>query len=157
MTDSTLLFLRYELDADGHAYQLLALGEERLDLYPVLDPISFEHALEVEQTILPAIVELFEADPQRGAFDAFHTFFERFRRIREGDGAALEALDEVEARVLEAIRASISDQTSDDGVRRRAFAHFYQHAICDNDHYRAKAQQSLERLIARLGELHGEG
>jgi len=71
LNDSTLLFLRYELDADGHAYQLLALG-------------------------------------------------------------------------------------GDDEVRRRAFAHFYQHAICDNDVYRAKAQRSLERLIARLGEAHGE-
>ena len=74
MTDSTLLFLRYELDADGHAYQLLAVGEEHLQLYPVLDAISFEHALEVEQTILPAIVELFEADPQREAFNKFPRF-----------------------------------------------------------------------------------
>ena len=156
MTDSTLLFLRYELDADGHAYQLLAVGEEHLQLYPVLDPISFEHALEVEQTILPAIVELFEADPQREAFAAFHGFFERLRRIRDGDGAAVAALDEIEARVLEALRANINDLTTDDEVRRRAFATFYQHAICDNDVYRAKAQRSLGRLIARLGEAHGE-
>ena len=156
MTDSAPRFLRYELDADGHAYQLLALGEELLELYPILDPISFEHALEVEQTILPAIVELFEGGPQREAFDAFHGFFERFRRIREGDGAAVAALDEIEARVLEALRANINDQTADDEVRRRAFAIFYQHAICDNDGYRAKAQRSLERLIVRLGEAHGE-
>ena len=156
MTDSTSLFLRYELDADGHAYQLLALGEERLELYPVLDPISFEHALEVEQTILPAIVELFECGPQREAFETFHAFFERLRRIREGDGTAREALDDVQARVLEAAHASINDYTSDDELRRRAFAHFYQHAICDNDVYRDKAQRSLERLIARLGEAHGK-
>jgi hypothetical protein len=156
LTDSSALFLRYELDADGHAYQLLAVGEELLELYPILDPISFEHALEVEQTILPAIVELFEGEPQREAFDAFHDFFERLRRIREGDGAVLETLDEVQARVLEALRASINDYTSADDVRRRAFVHFYRHAMCENDIYRAKAQRSLERLIVRLGEAHGE-
>jgi len=154
VTVSTPLFLRWELDADGHAYQLLALGEERLQLYPVLDPISLAHTLEVARTILPAVVELFEADPQR--FAAFHAFFELFVRIRDGDVAALENLDDVHARVLDALRAAINDRTADDEVRRRAFAYFYQQAICDNDRYRAKASQSLERLIARLGELHAE-
>ena len=104
---STVVFLRYDVDCDGHVYQLLVLGKDTLDLYPPLDPFSLEHALEVERTILPAIVALYEATPERPAFDAFHAFFERLCRIREGDPRAVEALDEVEARVLEAVRASI--------------------------------------------------
>ena len=152
----TARFLRYEIDADGHAYQLLAVGEGRLELYPVLDAISFEHALEVERTVLPAIVALFEGPAARGGLEAFHRFFERFRQIREGDGGVIQALDEVETRVLEAVRASINDHTPEEDIRRRAFARFYQHAICDNDVYRAKAHRSLERLITRLAEMHGE-
>jgi hypothetical protein len=148
---STPIFLRYEIDADGHAYQLLSFGDERLELYPPLDAISLQHALEVEGTVLPAIVELFEASPGRASFDAFHVFFDRLRRIQEGDGTALRALDEVESRVLEAVRSSINEHTPPDEVRRRCFARFYQYAICDNHAYRTKARQSLERLVGRVG------
>jgi hypothetical protein len=151
---SPLVFLRYEVDGDGHVYQLLALGEETLSLYPPLDPFSLEHALEVERTILPAIVALYEATPERPDFDAFHAFFERLCKIREGDPRAVEALDEVEARVLEAIRASINEHTPAEELRRRAFARFYQHATCDSDRYRSKVQRSLEMLAMRLGEVH---
>jgi hypothetical protein len=152
----SLRFLRYELDAEGHAYQRLALGEETLELYPILDPISIEHALEVERTILPAIVALYEAECSRPAFDPFHRFVESFEAIRRGDGAAAAALDDMAARALEAVRAAINDLTPPDEVRRRAFACFYRHATCDNDGYRQKALASLERLVARVSETHGE-
>lgn len=149
-------FLGYEVDADGHVYQALAVGGRRVDLYPVLDPISLEHAFEVGRTILPAIVALFERDPGRDGFAQFHRFFERFARIRRGEGAALEGLDEIEARVLDALHASINDRTPEDEIHRRAFACFYQHGICDNDVYRAKARGSLERLVTCLAEMHAE-
>lgn len=149
-------FVRYEVDDDGHACQVLVVGEERFELYPVLDPISLEHALEVGRTILPAVVALFDRDPARDGFAPFHRFFERFARLRQGDGAALGELDEIEARVLDAVRASVNDRTPEDEIRRRAFACFYQHGICDNDVYRAKAHGSLERLVARLAEMHAE-
>jgi hypothetical protein len=152
-----LLFLRYEVDRDGHAYQLLALGEETLEFYPPLDPFSVEHALEVERTILPAIVALYEDEPDRPAFGAFHGFFERLRRIRGGDPGAVESLDPAEARVLEAVRASVNEHTPAEEIRRRAFARFYQHATCDNDRYRSKVRESLDLLVTRLGELHAGG
>lgn len=147
----SLVFLGYEIDGDGHAYQRLALGDETALLYPVLDPISFEHALEVERTILPAIVALYEQAPEHAAFDAFRAFFERFRRIQRGDGSALEELDELAARVLEAVRASINDLTPEHEIPGRAFARFYQHAICESPQYREKARSSLAALVARLG------
>lgn len=152
----TVTFLRYELDAEGHAFQRLAFGDETLVLYPLLDPISFEHALEVERTILPAIVALYEADPSRPEFDSFRRFAELFDAIRSGDGGATASLDEVSARVLEAVRAAINDFTPADEIRRRAFASFYRHATCDNDGYREKALASLERLVKRVSETHGE-
>lgn len=152
----TLQFLRYELDAEGHAFQRLALGDETLELYPILDPISLEHALEVERTILPAIVALYESEPSRSEFDSFHRFAELFEAVRGGDGSAAASLDDVASRVLEAVRATINDLTPPDEIRRRAFACFYRHATCDNDGYRQKALASLERLVTRVSETHGD-
>jgi len=152
----TVTFVRYELDAEGHAFQRLALGDETLTLYPLLDPISLEHALEVERTILPAIVALYEADPSRPEFDSFRRFAEIFDAIRSGDGKAAASVDEGAARVLEAVRAAINDFTPAGEIRRRAFACFYRHATCDNDGYREKALASLERLVKRVSETHGE-
>jgi hypothetical protein len=149
-------FVRYELDAEGHAYQRLALGEETLELYPILDPISLEHALEVERAILPAIVALYEAEPSRPEFDPFRRFVDLFEAVRSGGGAAAAGLDDIAARVLEAVRAAINDLTPPDEVRRRAFACFYRHATCDNDGYRQKALASLERLVTRVSETYGE-
>lgn len=108
------IFLRYELDGDGHARQLLALRGETLELYPILDPVSLEHALAVERTILPEIVALYETDPRHAAFAGFHTFFAHFSRIQQGDGAACEDIAGSEARALEALRASINERTPQD-------------------------------------------
>jgi len=154
LTPAVPEFLRYEIDADGHAYQRLALGEESLALYPLLDPISLEHALEVERTILPAIVALYESERTSPAFEAFHRFFERFQAIRRGDGEAAASLDELGARVLEAIRAAINDFTPEEEIERRAFACFYRQATCDNDGYREKARTSLNELVLRVSEVH---
>ena len=154
MTAAVPVFLRYELDADGHAYQRLALGEESLALYPVLDPISIEHALEVEKTILPAIVALYAADPSRAEFDGFRRFRDRFRALAAGTAEPPDPADDGDARALDALRAAINDYTPPEEIERRAFACFYRHASCDNDVYREKAHRSLERLITRLSEIH---
>jgi hypothetical protein len=147
-------FLRYEIDAEGHAYQRLALGEETLELYPLLDPISLEHALEVERTILPAIVLLYQEEPRHPAFDGFRLFLERLEAIRRGESEGAAALSEAEARAVDALRAAINDLTPPEEVHRRAFVCFYRHATCDNDVYRTKALTSLERLVARVSDLH---
>ena len=154
MTTTVPQFLRYEIDADGHAYQRLALGDDSLVLYPLLDPISLEHALEVERTILPAIVALYESERSHPTFAAFHRFFARFQAIRQGDGEAIASLDALEARMLEAVRAAINDFTPPDEIERRAFACFYRQATCDNDGYREKALASWNELVARVSEAH---
>lgn len=149
------LFLRYQLDADGHAYQLLAVGDDTMALYPILDPLSLEHAIEIEGMILPQIVDLFETRGER--FEGFEAFFARARRLQAGEADTGEALDEAQARALDRLRADITDWTPPEDVRRRALARFYQHAMCDNDGYRRKAHRSLEALVARLSEIHGAG
>jgi hypothetical protein len=148
------VFLRWEMDTDGHAYQLLEVGGEEKALYPVLDPVSFEHAINVEQTILPEIFALYQADSYKDLFTPVHQFSDRFARFRVGHEETSENPNTTEARVCEIVKADINEQTPEAEVQRRIFMRFYQHATCDTDDYRRKAHDSLARLVERVNDLY---
>ena len=146
-------FVAFALDADGHAFQRLSLGDEPLSLYPVIDPISAEHALNVEQVLLPAVLELFRGARDGGVFPGFESFWGAVRRAWRGQAVpADEELPEPLPRVLEAVKAEVSELTSEEGLRERAFVRFYQHALCDREEYRRKVRESLERVVMRVNE-----
>lgn len=149
--------MRWETDADGHAYQLLDIEGETHSLYPVLDPFSLEHAVSIEQTILPAILDLYEADPQRDAFAAFRDFSARLEQLTNKPDEILASLNPAESRVFEILKGDINEMTPPEDMRRHMFVRFYQYVTCDTTEYRQKAHRSLEQLVQRVNDLYISG
>ena len=146
--DVHLKFAGFEIDADGHVFYSVSFAGDRVAVYPPLDPFSFEHAIEVEQTLLPRIAELYERFRDSEAFHPFHRFFAIYRRIRSAEIDAAFELDADGQRLLEIVKASIVEQTPEEEIERRAFLRWYQHVACESDAYRAKVREGFERLAA---------
>lgn len=145
-------FLGVELDAEGHFFYAVAIGEEQLSFYPPLDALGFEHAIEVEQTILPLLGTAWESLRDAEPFAPFRRFFERYRS-REGELEAAADLGDDEARLLEIVKSSVVEQTPADEIERRAFLRWYQHVVCENEAYRDKVRRSLEEMATRGASL----
>lgn len=143
-------FLGIELDADGHFFYRASLGGESIAVYPPLDPVSLEHALEVERTILPKLADEFARRRDERAFEPFHRFLALWLRLREGEPGFGGEFDAAESRLVEIVRASVNDHTPRDDLEPRAFVRWYQHVACESDVYRAKVRASLEDLGARV-------
>jgi hypothetical protein len=143
-------FLGIELDAEGHFYYRASLGGDSIAVYPPLDPVSLEHALEVEGTILPKLAEAFVAEREASAFAPFHRFLALWLRMLDGEPGLGGDLDAAETRLVEIVRESVNDHTPRDALEARAFVRWYQHVACESDAYRAKVRASLEDLGARI-------
>lgn len=143
-------FLSVELDAEGHFFYRASLGGESIAVYPPLDPLTLEHALEVERTILPKLADAFARRRDEPAFEPFHRFFALWLRLLEGEPGLGGELDAAEVRLVEIVRASVNDHTPRDDLEPRAFVRWYQHVACEGDAYRAKVRACLEDLGARI-------
>ena len=143
-------FLGIGLDAEGHFFYRASLGGESIVFYPPLDPVSLEHALEVERTILPTLAEAFVAEREAPSFAPFHRFLALWLRMLDGEPGLGGDLGPAETRLVEIVRASVNDHTPRDDLEPRAFVRWYQHVACESDAYRAKVRASLEDLGARI-------
>jgi hypothetical protein len=143
-------FSGVELDAEGHFFCRASLGGESIAVYPPLDPLTLEHALEVERTILPKLADAFARRRDEPSFEPFRRFFALWLRLLEGEPGLGGELDAAEARLVEIVRASVNDHTPREELEPRAFVRWYQHVACESDAYRAKVRASLEDLGARI-------